>query len=263
MSSNTKTRLKILFISSDKYPPYRVDVSVLFGKEIVGRGHIIDAIFQSEKPNRSAYRTQWSGCVVMVGPAHRRTSMRGRLIDYLYSIFHDFRMLRILKTPGYDYLLVKDKFISGLTGILASKLYSVSFIYWLSFPFPEDWLSQADDHIARSPWLYRIRGNVAKFILYKILLRFCDHAFVQTEEMRKGIAQKDIPKEKMTAVPMAVSIKDIPFFGYELKHSYKQEKKVVYLGTLMRIRRMDFLLRSFKRVLEKQKNARLYSGWWQ
>ena len=52
MNLNTQTKLKILFITSDKYPPYRVDVSVLFGKEIVGRGHIIDGIFQSEEPLR-------------------------------------------------------------------------------------------------------------------------------------------------------------------------------------------------------------------
>ena len=178
--------------------------------------------------------------------------MRGRLIDYFYSILHDSRMLRILKPPEYSCILVKDKFISSLMAIASSELCGTNFIYWLSFPFPEDWLFQAQEGIARSPFFYRIRGNLSSFILYKIILRFCDHAFVQTEEMRKNIARKGIPKEKMTAVPMAVSVKDIPFFGYDLQQSYKQKNAVVYIGTLQRNRKMDFLLKSFKKVLKKE-----------
>ena len=70
-------------------------------------------------------------------------------------------------------------------------------------------------------------------------------------------ARASIPKEKMTAVPMAVSIKDTPFFGYDPQQSYKQRKTVVYIGSLQRNRKMDFLLRSFKKVLKKEKDARL------
>ena len=43
--------------------------------------------------------------------------------------------------------------------------------------------------------------------------------------MRKNIAQKGIPKEKMTAVPMAVSIKDTPFFGYDLRTKLQAKKQ--------------------------------------
>lgn len=259
MTNTTQPKLKILFISSDKYPPYRVDVSVLFGKEIAGRGHIIDGIFQSEKPLRSACEARWSGCKVLVGPACDRSKMTGRAIDYLYGIFHDFRMFRLLKTSKYNFIIVKDKFITALTAIIASRLFGIRFIYWLSFPFPEDWLFQAKEHITQSPILYRIRGNIAKFLLYKIIFRFCDHAFVQTEKMRQNIVQKGIAKDKMTPVPMAVSIDDIPFWGHKIYGQNKERTKiVVYLGTLVKVRKMDFLLKVFRIVLSKYKNAKLY-----
>jgi hypothetical protein len=32
-----KKSLKILFLSADRFPPFRVDVTVLFGKEMIGR----------------------------------------------------------------------------------------------------------------------------------------------------------------------------------------------------------------------------------
>ena len=39
---------RMLGVSSDNFPPRRVDVAVLFGEELAGRGHRIDWILQSE-----------------------------------------------------------------------------------------------------------------------------------------------------------------------------------------------------------------------
>ena len=252
------TNLRILFVSADRFPPFRVDVSVLFGKEIVGRGHVIDWLLQSDKPLHRAYQTQWSDCRVQVGPRETGASIASKVKNQYYSVLHDFRMFRMLKQSGYHLILVKDKFISGLMAIAASRLYGIKFIYWLSFPFPEDYLLQVQEGVSRFPLLNWIRGNIFGFLLYRVLLRNSNHAFVQTEEMRKNIVQKGIPKEKMTAVPMAVSIKDTPFFGYDLQKSYKQRNAVMYIGTIQRNRRMDFLLRSFKKVLKKENDATLY-----
>src|SRR6202000_624421 len=41
-------KFRLLVLSSDPFPPTRVDVSVLFGEELAGRGHQIDWILQSE-----------------------------------------------------------------------------------------------------------------------------------------------------------------------------------------------------------------------
>lgn len=259
MNLSAQSKLKILFIASDRFPPFRVDVSVLFAKEIVGRGHVVDWILQSDKQVRCSYQTKWSGCRVLVGPTDTGTSMISRIKNLLYKIYHDFKMFRILKTPGYRLILIKDKFISALMAITASKIYNVKFIYWLSYPYPEAFLFDAKNRAVKYPFLSWMKGHISKFFLYRILLPCCDYAFVQTDQMRKDITQKGIPKEKMTAVPMAVSTKNIPFFGYKIDlQNGKKEKIIVYLGTLLRVRKMDFLLRSFKKVLKKEKDARLY-----
>ena len=54
-------RLRLLVVSSDTYPPTRVDVSVLFGVELANRGHQIDVIMQSEAACPRAYATTWEG----------------------------------------------------------------------------------------------------------------------------------------------------------------------------------------------------------
>lgn len=251
--------LKLLFISADKFPPFRVDVTVLFGKEIVNRGHVIDWLMQSDRPLDHTFETQWYGGKAIVGPTDTGTSILSRIKLHFLSIFHDVKMFRILQSKRYDIILVKDKFISGLLAIVASRMFSVKFVYWLSFPFPEDSFFRVKEKTVKYPLLYWLRGFAFYLLLYRIILPRCDHAFVQTEYMKSNIAKKGISIKKMTAVPMAVSIKDVPFYGHNQKEENPQNGPVVvYLGTLIKIRRMDFLLRSFKILLTREKNARLY-----
>ena len=259
MEVQSNSKVKFLFVSSDKFPPFRVDVRVLFGEKMVERGHIIDWLLQSDETVHSAYQTEWSGCNVLVGPTDNGTSMVRRLRKHLYSIFHDFKMFHILRKREYNFILIKDKFLSALMAIVASKIFDVKFIYWLSYPFPEDFLYQLKEGIARYPLIYWVRGHLLKFLLYRIIMPFSDHIFVQTDRMQKDIAKQGIPKEKMTPVPMGVSTQEIPFFGYKtVQNRPNKEKIVLYLGTLMKLRNMGFLIRAFEKVLRKEKNAKLY-----
>lgn len=259
MTLQSKSKLKLLFVSSDKFPPFRVDVSILFGQKMVERGHTIDWLLQSDQTLRKAYQTHWSGCNVHVAPTDNGTSLLMRLRKNLYDIFHDFKMFRVLRKNKYNLVLIKDKFISALMAILASKIFKATFIYWLSYPFPEHYLHEFRHGTARYPLIYCIRGHLLRFLLYRIIMHFSDHVFVQTQQMQEDVAQHGITKEKMTPVPMGVSTKDIPFFGYETQQNRSNKEKVIlYLGTLIKARRIDFLIRVFDKVRRKEKNSKLH-----
>lgn len=259
MEVQSKRKLRFLFVSADKFPPFRVDVSILFGKKLVERGHVIDWLLQSGKPLHRTKQTKWSGCNVLVGPTDNGTSKIGRARKHLYGIFHDLKMFGILRKNKYNFILIKDKYISALMAIVASRIYKVKFISWFSFPRPEALLYRVKQGTARYPFLYLMRGHTLKLLLYRFILPFSDHTFVQSEQMQKDIAERGIPKEKMTPVPMGVSTEQIPFFGYETQqHKPDKEKIVLYLGTLIKMRKMDFLIRAFEKVLRKEENAKLY-----
>lgn len=252
-------KLKFLFVSSDKFPPFRVDVAALFGQEMVRRGHSIDWLLQSKDPCNSPYRTRWSGCRVWVGVTDNGTSRFSRLRKHIYSIMHDFKMFSLGRHNKYDFVQVKDKFISGLMAILLSKLNGIKFVYWLSYPFPEANLYSSRDGTARYPLFYFIRGLIFKVLLYRVIMPRADHIFVQSEQMKKDVASMGVPDEKLTPVPMGVSLE---MFPYEQKKVFpelsKDYKGVLYLGTLMKVRRMDFLIRVFEKVLNEVPNAKLY-----
>jgi glycosyltransferase involved in cell wall biosynthesis len=253
-------RLRILVASSDTFPPTRVDVAVLFGVELAGRGHIIDWILQSEAPCSRSYVTQWGGGQVWVGATDLGTSRYRRLRKHLLGLANDLRVLSLLRRNTYDLVEVKDKFIVGVLAALASRLFGRRFVFWLSYPYPEHYLLGARDGTARYPWLWRIRGTAFKFLLYRLLLPAAHHVFVQSEQMREDVAAEGIGLEKMTAVPMGVSLDMCVSTETDTSRRVLPAGVpcVLYLGTLDKVRRLDFLLRAFHLVLADIPTAKLY-----
>jgi glycosyltransferase involved in cell wall biosynthesis len=253
-------KFRLLVVSSDPYPPTRVDVSVLFGEELSGRGHKIDWILQSEADCNRAYIASWGGGQVWVAPSNHRSSLVGRLRKHAAGIWNDARMFSLLRGSRYDAIEVKDKFVGGLFAVLAARLYRKRFVYWLSFPFPEFYLTKARDGMAPYPLLYRLRGMAFGFLLYRILLPAADHVFVQSEQMRRDVAAKGIPLAKLTAVPMGIRLDDRATTAQPVSRSRIPAGVpcFVYLGTLGRERRIDFLLRVLARVRAEIPEIKLY-----
>jgi len=253
-------KFRLLVLSSDPFPPTRVDVSVLFGEELAGRGHQIDYILQSEADCDRGYVTQWGGGTVWVAATNSRHSLLSRLGKHAAGIWNDARVFKLLRGNRYDAIEVKDKFIGGVFAVLAARLFRKRFVYWLSFPFPEFYLTQARDGLAPYPWLYRLRGLGFQIMLYKILLPAADHVFVQSEEMRRDVAAHGIPLSKLTAVPMGIKLD-----GGASAPAATSRRRIpegqpcfMYLGSLSRERRIDFLLRVLARVLRHAPDAKLY-----
>jgi glycosyltransferase involved in cell wall biosynthesis len=259
-ATRSERKFRLLAISSDTFPPTRVDVAVLFGEELAGRGHRIDWLLQSEAQCERSYVTSWAGGRVWVGAANRRPSLLSRLHKHFASIWNDAKVFSLLKGDSYDAVEVKDKFISGILALGAARLHGKRFIYWLSYPFPEEYLLRAVDGSARFPLslLYRIRGNAFSFLLYRMLLRAADHVFVQSDEMRRDLASKGVPLARLTAVPMGFKPQLAVPAAAQLEVIPPTVPSVLYLGSLSMGRRLDFLLRVMARITTEIPEARLY-----
>ena len=253
-------RLRILVVSSDTFPPTRVDVAVLFGVELAARGHEIDWILQSEEACPRAYVTQWGSGRVWVGATDLGQSLYSRLRKHALGIANDWRLFSRLRRGRYDAVEVKDKFLSGIFAIIASRMYRTRFIYWLSYPFPEHYLQRARDGTARYPLLYRVRGLAFKILLYRLLLPAADHIFVQSEQMRADIAAEGIPADRMTAVPMGVRAELCAPAepSRDRKRLPADVPAILYLGSLNKVRKLEFLIRAFARVRISVPGAKLY-----
>lgn len=240
---------KILFIAADKFPPFRADISSLFADKLVKKGYKIDWLLQSETNCSSSYTTEWHGGNAFVGPADNGASFLRRLKKNIQNLLHDLTVFHHTTARTYDFVVVRDKFIAALFAILASKIAKFNFIFWLSYPFPESDLYEIKDGTARYPILYFIRGHFRKFVLYNIIFPLSAHVFVQTPYMKSVIVRcYGMPAKKMTPVPMGVNMEKIPYFGYSNNGEPQNRKKIVYLGTLLKTRKLDFLIRVFHKV---------------
>lgn len=252
-------KMSILFISGDRYPPFRVDVATLFGKKLIERGHRIDWILQSKEPCKRSYQTKWRGSRVWVGANCERTGVFSILKSHALELMNCAKMFRLLKDNSYDFVQVKDKFLCGIMAVIAAKLYHRKLIYWSSWPYPEESLYTASSSKGFTKWYYHVRGLVEQYLLYKVILGRAKHIFVQSEQMRIEMNRMGIDMNKMTPVPMGVSLEDIPYdeAGQNTLAQPTDRKIVAYLGTLSRSRRMDFLIRAFSFVNRKLPESEL------
>jgi glycosyltransferase involved in cell wall biosynthesis len=260
MHSKIKRTLKFLFISSDKFPPFRIDVAVLFGKELISRGHQIDYLLQSDGDNNKFFVTSYSaGSRAFVGATDNGTKFKNRLRKHCLSILTDFRSVQLAIKERYDFIQVKDKFIAALIGIFAAKIARSKFFFWLSYPFPEADVYEYKEGTARYPYLYFIRGMFFKFVLYHIILPMSYHVFVQSDQMKKDIVLKGVDPNKITPVPMGIDLDGIPSYKFTVEDTIKREPNtIIYLGTMQKVRRIDFVIRVFRKVLDDMPNAILY-----
>jgi glycosyltransferase involved in cell wall biosynthesis len=246
--------LRMLFCPKDRFPPLRVDVAVLFGRELASRGFLIDWVMQSQEAVGQDFKTGYAGGTAYVGRTNNGATLRARLHKHILNILHDLELLRLARTSRYDIVQVRDKVVSALIAMRAARGGNAAFVYWLSFPFPESSLYLAKIGAARYPLLYRIRGWVLFRLLYKYILPRADHIFVQSEQMKSDLAAYGIDRERMTSVPMGVDLRDFDAFT---PASSRSGVTVAYLGTLAAERRIDFLVRSIALVCKDVPGTRL------
>jgi glycosyltransferase involved in cell wall biosynthesis len=250
----TANAFKLLIISSDRFPSFRVDVAELFGRQMTARGHTIHWLLQSEQACAKGYETSWLGGHVWVGSTNLGEGRLARLDKHIRGIANDFRLFKLVRENRYDFVQVKDKFVAALFALLACKWHGVPMVFWLSYPFPESDLYNASAGLARYPIFYRIRGNVFRWLLYRLILPSVAHAFVQSEQMKRDIVAAGISADKLTAVPMGIS----PSFESLKIEPPPGESAVVYLGTLARSRHLEVIVRAFDYVARAIPRSKLY-----
>jgi glycosyltransferase involved in cell wall biosynthesis len=249
-----KSPIRIFALTSDRYPPFRVDVSVLFGQCLPGLGVLSDWVMQAQDESREEGTVPWGGGTIRVGRTDTGTTRRQRLWKHMLGMSNDLRALRDGDLRVYDVIQVKDKVLAAIPAIWSARRAGKAFVYWLSFPNPEASTYVARQGVARYPWLYRVRGWLHFALLYRLILPRCDHVFVQSEKMRQDLIGYGLDGKRMSAVPMGVLMSD--FSGIQ-QRSAGDRALVCYLGSLAAERRLDFLVRCLAIVRRTHPDARL------
>ena len=252
--------MKVLFVTRDKYPPFRPAATAIFNVELAARGHEIDWVMQASG-SQPAEVIWYGNGKAFIAANNSGDSRFRRVLSHVYDLMNCLRVFRLIRQNRYDIVQVKDHYLPAIITLIACKLYKAPFCYWLAYPHAEESLYKAKEVSSRYPVYYLLRGHFFQWLLYRVIMRNSVHTFVQSEQMKSDIAEHGIRMCDMTAVPGSVNLENIPFERGQKEMPELDDMgsgAVLYLGTLSRVRHMDFLIRAFEKVLRACPSSKLY-----
>jgi glycosyltransferase involved in cell wall biosynthesis len=244
----------------EPFPTYRVDVNVLFGQELLGRGHHIDFVMRAASESHKSGRQPWNGATVWVGKKIDGKGIVSRLGDHVLSLLHDFRCLWLVTPDRYDAVQVKDRFFVAPLVYFLARVRGLKFVYWLSFPLPDAQLLRAKDPATSFRHLIRLRALLARWLLYRWLLPRADHVFVQSEQMKRDVLAYGVPPDRVSPVPMGVPKEEVQDLADDVRSHESTPGStldVVYLGTIARARKLEVLVDTLTELRRMGVDARL------
>lgn len=229
--------IRVLYSVAETHPSFRADVAVLFGKYLPRLGVQSDLLALHHVQPAPA----WGGGACLTWPGPARGGKR-----HLLSVLSDVRMLWLARR-GYQAVIVRDKSVGALLGLVAARLAGIPFFYWMSFPMVEAWAVFARERGPRQVGLLRwlaakLRATLLRWLLYRVVLPGARHVFVQSDTMLTAVAKQGIPPERMSAVPMGVDIETTSTLDVAALSHGSEIPTFAYLGTLNRPRQPDLMI---------------------
>jgi glycosyltransferase involved in cell wall biosynthesis len=256
--------LKFLYSTRERYPTFRVDLTELFSSGVAKQGFSIDWHMQAMNPSKFVYEEINENECVYIGARYADQGILSKIKNQLAGFYHDLKILKYVRNSDYDFVQVRDKIFAGLIGILAAKMKGIPFYYWMSFPYPEADIFRSKDNEVHQPFFMRVfywlRGQVTNYVLYKLVLKNADFVFVQSDQMLKDVAEKGVDNKKMMPMPMGINFKAVNRDKEpecQLLDIDEDSELLIYLGTMVRVRRIDFLLDMLVVILKSRPNVKL------
>lgn len=249
--------ISILYVTEDRFPPFRADVVELFARQLPARGHRVDWIMQrGPDALHEPADIEWLGNRVRLTRRSTRRGIAGRILNNLFGALGDLSVIRQARRQRYDVIQVRDKVFASLCGLIAARLTGARFVYWMSYPFAESKLDQVRSGYAKHAWLVWLKAQFIRFTLYRIILRLADHAFVQSEQMKRDVMREGVSGSIMTPVPMGIRAEQVGS-PQAARAPDTRAPLLVYLGILLRLRQTEILVRVLDRVRARYPGARL------
>lgn len=243
--------MRLYYSVVDPYPAYRADVAELFAIELP-KLDLQTEWFMASPAEQVGKVEHFAGQLV-----HQPWPVKSpsRLIGKLAYWLSDARHLFAVSARTADAVQCRDKYWGALVGLLVARMRGLPFFYWCSYPFPEHDALRAQEQAGVRRVVGRIKSAVRFALLYKWICRRADHVFVQSERMKSDMHAYGIPLERMTPVPMGVSVR--VFDWVRANRVEVVPGRVVYLGTLASVRKLDMLLDAFQAVKKAVPGAQL------
>lgn len=249
MSGSEKAwRPRLLIVTRDRFPPFRVDLTELFSRWLTPQ---FDIDWVMERDGKGVAEASAGR------PGERFLTSRRGVFWLILQLRHGLRAAR----GEVDLVQVRDAAFSAAFFSLAARAGGRPFVYWMSYPMAEGYRYRARRQTPSEAPLLRLArfayGAAAALVLDRFVLPLASHVFVQSERMKADVAAKGVPPERMTAAPMGVSVDlynpaTIPPTDYP---RLEGRKVLVYVGALDPERQIQVLVGALAMIVERGVDA--------
>lgn len=250
--------IRVFFAAPEFFPPWRLDVDELFFRQLP----LLDTeiIWSLRRDKAGPFgNLNHHGQRVHLPLRLNFKGVFGKFVNKLLQYGSEIILfIKLLFEKPFDIIQVRDRrYFFAFLGLVLSKVKGGKFVYWLSYPFPEHVLEESKRRGFPGSIPGSLRGYVSSLYVYHLIMPFADHVFVQSEQMKRNVISYNVDEQKVTPVPMGVSPRLFEWVASagDLEVS---PGKVVYLGTLARVRRMDQIIKAFYQARIKGADGHLF-----
>lgn len=240
----------------DSFPPYRVDIVELFDLLHQSNKAQVEWYMSCNTPNRrltQSYKRQDVNLPIKFSQGNKFLKIANK---FFYWFFDAWFLIKCL-FKSVDIIQVRDKYLAAILGLIIAKIKGVKFVYWCSYSFPEhDYESFLNENNVKKKYFYWLRAMFGFSILYRLVIPYGDHTFVQSKQMLSDIENYGVAKSKMTVVPMGAPKRLLNEWGKGVIQE-SLPGRIVYLGTLASVRRLNVLIDAFSLVHKHNPSATL------
>ncbi len=250
-----------LIVITNIFPTNRPILSSLLNKEFVSRGNEISWIVSSNRVSNKLIKTKWGSSDIYILPNRKNTNKLSGLINFIVNIWTKFRLcIFIIEKKAIDVVHFHDTCFENLIGIYSKTFFRIqmSIAYTAPFILMKRKLANKSRGISfffRKLWYLLFKK------VYSLSFLYSDHIFPISESLgRKMALSYSIPNSKI--VPIGESASNLFLRHNRIENLLESNSKIVYVGYMHRERNLEFLLRSFRLVLDVYSKVELqFLGW--
>jgi len=256
----TKRLLKILILPKDSYPTNRPMLTEFWNTEFSKLGHRVFWVMQSESSLRRVKISRWRDSKIYLIPSSAKTNLWERIKNIMSGLIYKFIVAnKIMREEKIDIIHAHDGAYEGILGLYLSKRYKKLFSFGYTAPFIE--MERTNLYDFRGvEFLLRFLRHKFREIGYKLILKRADMVFPISRYMGERLSKNEnVPNDKIFPIPECATGH---FISFKADDNNEKENKLIYTGTLGKPRKIDFLLRTLKLVLESHCDAKLVLVGW-
>jgi len=223
--------------------PLRPQLAEVYGGYFRSKRHNIFAIVSSTKMREY----NWKNIRVYEIPLNKRFK-KMRLTE------------KIVKKMDCNIIQVRNSVVNGIIGLYLKWKYQIPLVFQYTWPILEAWKEAVKLESRKRLYLEALRVKITD-LSYLGIMQKADLVLPISKWMKQYLFFRGVPESKMLPFPDGVNPKVFsPKVSGEKKRKelgFGSSPVIVYAGTMDRLRKLDFLIRTFEMVKRKVKDAKL------